>query len=200
VKIAIRLCAEGVVYTSFFGVFLILLSGRQTVLHRRLLWILLLAPIAGYVFWWSNGGNRYGPRFYFEALIPFTLLAGAGFERLSQGRSFRALVAAGACLTVAVFTVLAVGVHRQIFARREVYRTVDAARISNAIVLLTTGSGDMVRSDLTRNPPDIDRAAVLYGLSRGPLDREVQQAHPGRKIYWYDSTPAGGAVRPAKLD
>jgi hypothetical protein len=200
VKIAIRLCGEGILYTSFFGVFLLLLARGQRLPHKTLLWILLLAPIVGYVFWWSNGGNRYGPRFYFEALLPFTLLAGIGLERLSRLGQFRGLVTLGACLTVSVFTVLAVGAHRQVHSRRELYRIVDAMGLQNAIVLLTTGSGDMVPSDLTRNPPDIEQATVLYGLSRGARDREVREAFPGRAIYRYRSAPTGHVISPAAFD
>jgi hypothetical protein len=72
--------------------------------------------------------------------------------------------------------------------------------VSNAVVLLTTASADMVRIDLTRNPPDVERASVLYGLSRGARDREVQAAHPGRTLYLYRWTPDGGQLWRAGVD
>jgi hypothetical protein len=83
IKTTVRLIAEGMLYTGFaLPVFAALAIGRSPTRHRWLLWLMLAAPVVGYAFWWSHGGNRYGPRFYFEALLPFTLLAGAGFERI----------------------------------------------------------------------------------------------------------------------
>ena len=196
VRTAIRLCGEGVLYTSFVGAILLALSAGQTVRHRRLLWVLLVAPIVGYVFWWSNGGNRYGPRFYFEALVPFTLLVGVGLDRLTKMPRSRGYITAGAAVVAAVLVVLAVDAHRVIDARRDLYRTVERAGLRRAVVLVTTGSGDFVRIDLTRNLPDVERADVLYGLSRGELDREVQQAFPERSIYRYSWAPTGGTVTP----
>lgn len=200
VKTTLRLCAEGVLYTSFIGAVLVALAWGRALPHRRLLWVLLCAPIAGYLFWWSDGGNRYGPRFYFEGLLAFTLLAGAGLDRLSTLRRFRTLVIAGAAVAAVVFAVLAAGAHRQIYARRDVYRAVEAAGLDHAVVLLQTASADMVRIDLTRNPPDVAGARVLYGLSRGAEDRDVRQAFPDRTIYWYRWTASGGMIWPAKLD
>ena len=200
VKTTVRLCGEGALYTSFFGAILVVLAGGRAFPHRRLLWVLLFAPVLGYLFWWSHGGNRYGPRFYFEALLPFSLLAGVGLDRLSTWPRFRALAGAGACVAVVTFAVLSVSEHRQIHARRDVYRTVDAAALTNAVVLLTTASSDMVRTDLTRNPPEFARARVLFGLSRGAFDREVQEAYPDRTVYRYRWDPEGGAIWPAKLE
>jgi hypothetical protein len=200
VRIAIRLCAEGVLYTSFYGAALLAFAWGQRVWRERLLWVLLAAPVVGYIFWWSNGGNRYGPRFYFEALLPFTLLAGVGLDRLSRRPDIRAIAVGCGCLSACVFAALALVNHREIHARRDLYRTVEAAGLKNAVVLVTTGSGDMVRIDLTRNLPDVAHAAVLYGLSREDLDRDVQRAYPGRTIYRYRTTPTGGVLSPVKFE
>lgn len=198
-KTTIRLCAEGILYTSLSGPVLAALAWRCRIRRRALLWILLCAPVAGYVFWWSDGGNRYGPRFYFEGLLAFTLLAGAGLERVSTSTQFRRVATAGFAVVSVVFVLLATHTYRQIYARRDVYRVVERAGLDRGIVLLQTASADMVRIDLTRNPPNVERERVLFGLSRGARDREVQEAFPDRKIYWYRWTPSGGILSPAVL-
>jgi hypothetical protein len=99
-------------------------------------------------------------------------------------------------MAIVVFATLATSIHHQIHDRRGVYRTVEAAGLQNAVVLVTTGSGDLVRIDLTRNPPDFEHAPVLYGLSRGDADRDVQRTYPGRTLYRYRWTPTGGMLWP----
>jgi 4-amino-4-deoxy-L-arabinose transferase-like glycosyltransferase len=200
VKTTIRLCAEGLLYTSFVGAFLVILALHRDFPRRRLVWVLLFAPVLGYMFWWSHGGNRYGPRFYFEALLPFTLLAGAGLERMSNWPRFKALAATGLVVSLIVLGALTVAAQRQIYARRDVYRAVENAGLSRAIVLLTTASADMVRMDLTRNPPDTENANVLYGLSRGEQDREVKAVHPDRTIYLYRWSAEGGTIWPSTIE
>jgi 4-amino-4-deoxy-L-arabinose transferase-like glycosyltransferase len=199
-KTTIRLCAEWVLYTSVVGAILLVFARDQRFSRRRLVWILLIAPVVGYMFWWSHGGNRYGPRFYFEGLLPFTLLAGAGFERAANSTRYRLAAAAIVVVSLGILAALSTAAHRQIDARRDVYRTVERAGLSRAVVLLTTASADMVRIDLTRNPPAAESAAVIYGLSRGDLDREVQAAYPDRTIYRYRWTPEGGTIWPAHIE
>jgi 4-amino-4-deoxy-L-arabinose transferase-like glycosyltransferase len=196
-RITARLCGEGVLYTSLFSpVLLVAALGRLT--NRRwLLWTLLAVPIIGHVFWWSHGGNRYGPRFYFEALLPFTMLAGVGLERLLAMRRARVPLLAAAVVASIAFVVLCAGFRTEIYQRRDVYRTVDGAGLQNALVLLTTASGDMSRTDLTRNPPDWRGANVLYALSRGTLDIELLRHYPARAAYYSGSTPEGGRLWPA---
>jgi len=197
---AVRLCAEGVVYTSFVAVLFLVAALGQSFARRRLLWILLIAPIAGYVFWWSSGGNRYGPRFYFEALLPMTMLVGVGAARLTHTRWAKPAVIVTIVATIASGIVLGHSAYAQVRARRDVYRTVEQAGISQAIVLLTTAAADMVRTDLNRNPPDFRSASVLYGLSRPGFDHEVAEANPGRTLYYYEWREEGGRVWPVPLD
>jgi hypothetical protein len=199
-KTAVRLCLEGVVYTSFIALPLLAAARGQSVAHRRLLWVMLVAPVAGYVFWWSHGGNRYGPRFYFEALLPMTLLVGIGFDRLLRTRRPMVIIAVAAIATIASSGVLGYRAYAQVHARRDVYRVVDHAGIRQAVVLLKTASADMVRLDLNRNPPNFRQAAVLFGMSRAGLDYEVAEAHPDRTLYYYEWSEDGGRVWPVPPD
>lgn len=193
-KTMIRLVAEGVLYTSVFGAMLLWFGWGRRFSRHWLARVLLVIPIVGHVFWWSHGGNRYGPRFYFEALLPFALFAGAGLERVLQFRRFRIVAVVAGVGWVVITSILVAHAHRQVHARRDVYRTVEAAGLTNAVVLLTTASSDMVRIDLTRNPPDFQQAAVLFALARGPLDREVKEAYEDRAFYSYRWTPEGGVL------
>ncbi len=196
-KTAVVLCGEGVVYTSFVAVPLLLASRRQAVAHRRLLWLLLVAPIVGYAFWWSHGGNRYGPRFYFEALLPLTLLVGAGLGHLARTRYAWGVITATAIAIVASGVVLGHRAYTQVLARRDVYRVVDAAKLDRAVVLLKTASADMERLDLNRNPPSFRDAPVLFGMATPNLDREVAVANPGRQVFYYEWRETGGQLSPA---
>jgi hypothetical protein len=180
--------------------FLLAAARDQRVAHRRLLWVTLAAPVVGYVFWWSHGGNRYGPRFYFEALLPMTILMGAGFERLARTRMARAVIPIVVIATIASVGVLGQRAYQQILARRDVYRVVEHAGLAQAIVLLKTASADMVRLDLNRNPPDFRETSVLYGMSRPGLDHEVAEANPGRTLYYYEWREDGGRLWPVPLD
>jgi hypothetical protein len=190
-KNAVRLSAEGVVYTSFVGtVFIVAALGRQFASRS----------LAAMVFWWSIGGNRYGPRFYFEGLLPMTLLVGVGAERLLQTGWRRTIVTSAAVATIASGGVLGFRAYKQILDRRDVYRVVERAGVTQAIVLLKTASADMVRLDLNRNPPDYQQASVMYGLSRPGLDYEVSEAHPGRSLYYYEWSKDGGRLWPVPLD
>lgn len=199
-KTMVRLAGEGVLYTCLSGAILLGLGWGRRFPRRQLARILLLAPVVGHVFWWSHGGNRYGPRFYFEALLPFALFAGAGLERALQWARFRSVATLACVAWVTIASVLIVRAHDQVHARRDVFRTVNAAGLTNAVVLLTTASSDMVRVDLTRNPPDFRVAPVLFALARGPLDREVKQAYPDRAFYYYRWTPEGGILSPADIE
>ena len=197
---AVRLCLEAVVYTSFIALPLLVASRGHVVAHRRLLWLILAAPVVGYVFYWSHGGNRYGPRFYFEALLPLTLLAGAGLERLTRVRMKRTGIALITIAALASLTFLGRRAHAQVQARRDVYRVVEHAGIQQAVVLLKTASADMVRLDLNRNPPNFRQASVLFGMSRTGLDYEVAEAHPDRTLYYYEWNEDGGRLWPVPPD
>ena len=197
IKLAVRMMGEGVLYTGIVTVPLLVASLRARIRRQGMLWVLLAAPIAGHVFWWTHGGNRYGPRFYFEGLLPFTLLVGAGFARVLDARRSRALVLAGGAVAAVTLVVLSAVSWRQVSARRGLERTVEAAGLTRALVFVGTASADLTRSDLARNPPDYQRAPVLFAISRGPdLDREVAVRYADRVAYVWMGSDAGGTLMP----
>lgn len=189
---------EGLAYCFFLSPLLLIAARGQLKgnPHRRLLWGLMAAPVLGYLFYWNPGGERYGPRFYFEGLLPFTLLVGVGLTRLlNTGRNRGLLVGAG------VFGLIVLGkhfvdIHSQIEARQDLYRTVDAAQLEQAVVLLLSGSADMISLDLTRNPPDFRLAPVLYARGQGADDRLMGEAFPDRTLYYYRWSELGSRLWP----
>jgi hypothetical protein len=176
----------------------LVVAWRSGVRQHLFLWVLLAAPIAGHVFWWTHGGNRYGPRFYFEALLPFTLLVGVGLDRVLSWRRGRALAWVGGVTMAAVLVVLSSLAWRQVHARRGLERTVAHARLSRAIVFVATASADLTRADLARNPPAFRGAPVLLAISGGVgRDRVVAAGYPEREVYiWSWDAASGGVLVP----
>lgn len=187
---------EGLAWTFFMSPFLLLLGRGKAGQSERLWWVLLLALPLGYLFYWNPGGNRYGPRFWFEALLPFTLLAGAGLQQALSVRRYRVLLGVLGLLGLLVLGQHLKNVAGQIQARSAASRAVEQAGLQQAVVLLLGSVGDMPVYDLTRNPPDFRSAPVLYGRGRGEGDREVLAAFPERSFYYYRWNQDGGVLTP----
>ena len=66
-------------------------------------------------------------------------------------------------------------------------RTVEQTGPGEKIVLLKTGAYQTKASDLTRNPPDLATAPILYFSWCTQNERDVLlQRFPGRKIFVYE--------------
>lgn len=187
---------EALAWTFFMSPLVLPLARRKAGTSEALWWMLLAAPILGYVFYWNPGGNRYGPRFWFEALLPFTLLAGVGLARALELRRQRWLLVTLGVVGVLVLVQQLKGVEKQSWHRAGAHRTVASAGLEHAIVLLLGSVGGMPVYDLTRNPPDFRSAPVLYGRARGNADLEVQRLWPDRSIYYYRWDESGGVLTP----
>jgi 4-amino-4-deoxy-L-arabinose transferase-like glycosyltransferase len=195
VKLTARMLAEGALYTGLLTPVLVLAARRRFGATHMLLWTLFLVHIGGHVFWWTHGGNRYGPRYYFEALLPFTLLVGVGLERVLSWPRGRAFVWAGSLVAAVALIVLSSSAWRQVYARRGLERTVAAAGLDRALVFVATASADLTRSDLARNPPDVHGARVLYAIASSPdADRRVAAMYPDRTAYRWTWAPEGGTL------
>ncbi len=161
--------------------------------HRELEWLLVV--IAGtLVFYVNRGGNQYGPRFYYEATLFALLFTTANLfaERDFQDKGRRerwAWLAAGA--SVAVVPVL-MAVHLEaageiVRERQDPYVAADAARLDNAVVLLSGRIGtrrSIDARDLTRNDFAF-KNRVLFALDLGAANCELAAAFPGRSLYRY---------------
>lgn len=147
------------------------------------------------IFYVERGGNQYGPRFYYEAYLFLVVFVAANLFRtdsLAQGeRATRVLFAAMAA-SVAI-TPLLLGAHawqvRTIIRERsDLFASVEANHLRNAVVLLNGRIGtvrSMDARDLTRNGIDYT-GSVLFALDRGHDENcRLAQALDGRSFYVY---------------
>ena len=103
-----------------------------------------------------------------------------------MGRLRGLLILAGLILANAsVLVTQAEHYGREVRERLTLVDLVRRQRLSNAIVLLRTGSGSMDPQDLTRNGVDPD-PTVLYALDRGPGNRALFDRYLGRRIYVFE--------------
>ena len=157
-------------------------------------WMLILTVAVLYLYV-ERGGNQYGPRFHYEAMLFAAVFVAAN---LFRGPTLAARPPYEAWLfALTVISVLAQPVSFAIHARLEraviVERMdpfIQAARagLSNALVLIADRVGSarsIAAADLTRNGIDYD-GPVLYGLDQAD-DRPCAWARlvPGRRPYFY---------------
>ena len=173
---------------------------------RKLAYYDLIFPsfVLAYVAFADMGGNRYGPRYYFDAfpLLIVTIVSAlpsvtARLDRL-KNRAMLPL-ASMACLLYLFGTwpLVLSGFRTEVFSRQEPFRLATQTVTGNAIVILDTSSTlGLNPSDLVRNPPSMD-AAVLYARPGTDIGA-IRQAFPERSIWRYsrpDKTQPGQLVR-----
>lgn len=153
--------------------------------------------IAGYSLYPSDGGNQYGPRFYFESAGFLAVLGAFGLLHLQRTLALpdRLRILLAILLATAVlgqFTWHSRSVEQQIEDRMTLFRLVQQRRIDHAIVFVNAPSGDMTQGDLIRNapgtPPD-----VLFAWDLGPRNHELLTAFPDRVPYRFERHPVTGA-------
>jgi len=157
-----------------------------------MLWLTFASMVIGYAFYWSLGGNRYGPRFYFEA-FPFIVLSvtaivfGSGLRNPGQ-RILQAIYGFGCAIALFNFIGHTTMEHRIVDKRLSLYRLVEREGIENAVIYVassTAGPRYMNLGDLLRN--GINRTnSVLYVRDLGPGKKQKLMAfYSGRDFYRY---------------
>lgn len=164
-----------------------------------------VAPITIVMFlaYGGDGGNQYGPRYYFEAW-PFALLSAA---KLAEGllaapdhrlRDWTAsAIIAALVLQFAYLAPRLEREHRVVIDRQDVYRAVQAAGLKRAVVVIE-GQVGLVRrlapADLARNGLDVVDRDIIYARAVPSGDAALIAAYPGRPLYTYRAghlTPRG---------
>ena len=177
--------------------------------------------IAGYLILPSMGGNRYGPRYYFEA-YPFLVLTIVSaitpylMAKLEDIKAnFLGIVLATLILSCVMIPINVYATHRIVNDRMQLYDAVRDAKLSNAVVILLARSGSispMLEMDLTRNGINVRDADVIFALGRSdpawryatgqePMEIDLKlakliQAFPGRDFYVFEKS---GAAEQATL-
>jgi hypothetical protein len=160
---------------------------------RKLAYYDLIFPgfVLAYISFNELDGNRYGPRYYFDAspLLIVTIVSAIPSVRARLDRAIgRAIIpiASIACLLYLLSTwpLVMSGFRREVWSREEPFRLVAQAKLKNAVVIQETISGPGLQLwDLVRNPPSMD-AVVLYARSGADIGA-LRKLFPERSIWRY---------------
>jgi 4-amino-4-deoxy-L-arabinose transferase-like glycosyltransferase len=156
--------------------------------------------VLGFLLFFGLGGNRYGPRYYFEA-YPFmvlTVISAATAWLPARPAASRQATATAAVIGAMImglvsYPALAYQLRKVVNERMDVYDVVAEAHLSNAIVAIRseTGTvrrmapGELTQNGLTRDGIDLSQG-VLYGLDQPTQYCALTRAFPGRTLYRYE--------------
>jgi hypothetical protein len=175
--------------------------------QRRLNFIDFVFPmyVFGFMLVPFDGGNQYGPRYYFEAFPPLVLTIVAALVSLLRDAELArwrpvaiSLLAAHLAVCLAGIAIIAPFARALVNQRMDLYDLVQKRDLRNAVVAIRSKTGaipgmEMDQRDLTRNGIDLD-SQVLYVLYNFDLLRELQTLFPDRQFYVYErksSDPKG---------
>ena len=197
------------------GSFVILyfLSLTYLVIRRRTKYYdyLFIVFFIGFLLYSGTGGNRFGPRYIFDA-FPFAVFTCArAFFYFTEDMQERRPVLAGAAVLYLMGSCLAGLVAIPLLAlryvdvvdqRRDLYLQAEALGLRHAVVFVTSRTG-MIRSmpigDLMRNGIEAN-GPVLYVNGRNGISAAVRKQYPDRG-HWIYSRAQGaisGQIRPLK--
>ena len=150
--------------------------------------------VIGFLAFAADAGNRYGPRYYFEA-FPFAILTICSatvhllrsHRHVLAGRIAFHLIASQILVGATAVPFIAWLQYTIITERTDVFRQVERQRLDNAVVLISDRTGvlsPMNQDDLLRNGIDLS-GAVLYAVDLGPRNNELIESFPDRDIWIY---------------
>jgi hypothetical protein len=145
-----------------------------------------------------DGGNRYGPRYYFEAYPFLVLTTVSALVPLLQNRarprraaSVVSLVFGHAAWCIAAAIFLGWLFRGIIDERMDLYDQVRAKGLHDAVVVIHSGTGrfrSFTPKDLTRNGLAID-GDVIYALDIPHRLGQLRELFPHRRFYIYTRNP-----------
>jgi hypothetical protein len=156
--------------------------------EAKMFLVLFSMNVAIYFFYPASVGGP-GPR-YFLAYFPFLVLATVDLYRSIQRDSSPALRYLWNFAMVALIVcniIFAVNEGYTMYWRRDLDRAVRQIPEGKNIILLKTGTYKTAIGDLTRNPPELSSADILYikWCDQSRLDALLKQ-FPGRSIFIYE--------------
>jgi hypothetical protein len=150
--------------------------------------------VFGYFIYMDRGGNRYGPRFYYDA-FPLMAMAASSVvvreasyleKRLSGKFAFYLFaVSLAACLPLLAWHAREEA--QIIWMRQEPFRLARQQNLDRAVVLVATRTGGpraMAARDLTRNGTGFS-GAVLFARDLGSENGRLMAYYPDRAFYRY---------------
>lgn len=150
-----------------------------------------LALVLGYAFYYSWGGNQYGPRYYFEGIPFLSLSLGGAIGQWWKGnRQIKNFIIGFVAFSIAShfyqFAQQSEYFRRVSKERKSLYELAEQTIHEPAIVFIKGFLGDtlvMAEEDAIRNNPRLD-ALILYAHDRGEQNKELANFYPHR-IYYF---------------
>ena len=153
-----------------------------------------LVVIVGHFLYWSTGGNRYGPRYYYEA-YPFLVLSvaallfeGIGKLQLKQAKLFIFYLFLLGEVSAPFQLLYHSRIENKVVEERiELYNLVEDRELVNSLIFLSSGTGilrPMAWHNLTRNDIDFSNS-VLYVRNMGENNYLLMKYYPNRKYYLF---------------
>jgi hypothetical protein len=153
-----------------------------------------IAFVIGYVFWELDAGNRYGPRYYYDAFPFLILTAVSGAHHIISSTKVQIIrnvivtsLAMNVILSLCSLPFIGSNIYKVITERRDVFRLVENMGITNAVVLLSSGTGVLrpVKANvLVRNGIEVG-GEVIFAHDWGPENCKLQAIFPERNFWVY---------------
>jgi hypothetical protein len=145
----------------------------------------------GYLFYYSWGGNQYGPRYYLEGLPFLALAAGNALQGWwSRGSAHVKKFILGLVLASLVGNFYALWKYGSFFQaasfeRKALYNLAEQSLNRPSIVFIRGFLGDTLvlgQEDAVRNHPNLD-STILYAHDLGPQNETLMKYYPDRQSY-----------------
>lgn len=156
-------------------------------------WWMVGLFVVGYSAYWFSGGPDLGARYWYPAIVGFTVLTVAGAVALARGwarpRGARGVAAVVALASVAALLTnvpsMAVGkYYRYRGVGGDVRALADSAGIHDALVFVRTSDRPRYQSAFNLNPVPLDAPGNIYAVDAGPASRaRVVQRLPDRPVW-----------------
>jgi hypothetical protein len=158
-----------------------------------------LAVVGAYSLYWYHGGPDFGPRYWFQILIPCVALGARAIQFLCSriaetagpqhaARVTGAVVALSACAVLTYIPWRAVDkyYHYELM-QPELPSLADADHFGRSLVLVRGERHPDYASAASQNPLDLDEDAPIYAWDRDPATRQqVVQTYSDRPIWIVD--------------
>ena len=171
-----------------------------TVLRRRGVdftdWIMPITVIF-FLLYENNGGDQYGPRYYFEAW-PFAVLTILkvidpilfGAERNGRAEWVSSALIASLLFEIGYLPARLAREHSVVMQRQDVYAQAESAGLNNAIVIIANKVGVIrpwLPPDLVRNGLHVGEQKIIYARDLGARNARLRSQFPGRSVYVYSN-------------
>ena len=157
----------------------------------------MLVVVGGHSFYWFSGGPDFGARYWYQTLVPLTVLSVRGAQILQQ----RVLDGDGtelAGVRVATFVIAAslVGFinvipwrslgkyHRYRGMSADVGRLARARDLGHSLVFVQARDPEDYASAFIFNPRTLDAPGTIYARDAGPVHRLILERHFADRQVW----------------